>query len=104
MEGPLSYPRRNGEPVFDAPWQSRAFGMVVGLHNAGLYPWDDFKALLINEISAGPCANAPPDSLEYYYQWVAAFMRLLEAKGILSADELTARSSEFKSGLRQDVY
>ena len=60
MDGELAYPRKNGEPVFEAPWQSRAFGMVVGLHKAGLYPWDEFKELLIDEIAAGPCAAARP--------------------------------------------
>jgi hypothetical protein len=53
MDGTLAYPRRNGEPVFDAPWQSRAFGMVVSLHTDGKYPWNDFKARLIDAIADG---------------------------------------------------
>jgi nitrile hydratase accessory protein len=104
MAGELAYPRKNGEPIFEAPWQSRAFGMVVGLHKAGLYPWDDFKELLIEEIAAGPCADAPPDSPEYYYQWVAAFLRLLVKKDILTEHEIAARSAEFRTGIREDVY
>jgi nitrile hydratase accessory protein len=104
MAGELAYPRKNGEPIFEAPWQSRAFGMVVGLHKVGLYPWDDFKELLIEEIAAGPCAAAPPDSPEYYYQWVAAFLRLLVKKDILTEHEIAARSAEFRTGIRQDVY
>jgi nitrile hydratase accessory protein len=104
MDGDLAYPRKNGEPVFDAPWQSRAFGMVVRLHTAGLYPWDEFKALLIDEISSGPCASAPPDSPEYYYQWVDAFSRLLVTKGIVSPGEMTERIDQFRNGIRQEVY
>ena len=104
MEGDLSYPRKNGEPVFDAPWQSRAFGMVVGLHTAGLYSWDDFKELLITEIANGSCTAAPAGSPEYYYQWMEAFSRLLVTKGILTDDEIEDRISEFKTGIRQDVY
>lgn len=104
MEGALSYPRKNGEPVFEAPWQSRAFGMVVGLHKAGLYPWDDFKALLIVEIASGQCQSAPTGSSEYYYQWMEAFSRLLVAKGILTREELHRRIDEFQTGVRQDVY
>jgi nitrile hydratase accessory protein len=104
MDGDLAYPRKNGEPVFDAPWQSRAFGMVVGLHTAGLYPWDDFKDLLIDEIAAGPCAAAPAGSPEYYYQWVDAFCRLLVSKGIISGEEMADRTEQFRIGVRQDVF
>jgi len=65
MSGTVAYPRKNGEPVFDAPWQSRAFGMVVRLHTAGVYPWDDFKTLLIDEISKQPCHDGPLDSTQF---------------------------------------
>jgi nitrile hydratase accessory protein len=104
MEGTLAYPRRNGEPVFDSPWQSRAFGMVVSLHTAGKYPWNDFKDRLINAIAGGPCPDAPEGTPDYYYHWVAAFTRLLVEKGLLSEDELAEREQEFLSGRRQQVY
>ncbi len=104
MEGTLAYPRQNGEPVFDAPWQSRAFGMVVSLHTAGRYPWNDFKERLIGAIAAGPCPDVPADTPDYYYHWVAAFCRLLVEKGILTEEELDGREHEFLSGRRQQVY
>jgi nitrile hydratase accessory protein len=104
MDGEVAYPRKNGEPVFDAPWQSRAFGMVVGLHTAGHYPWNDFKALLIDEISAGECAAAPAGTPEYYYQWVEAFERLLAAKGLVGEIEIAERAEQFRTGIRQEVY
>lgn len=104
MDGALSYPRRNGEPVFDAPWQSRAFGMVVGLHTAGLYPWDDFKELLIQEVAASSGVAGPAGSADYYVQWVDAFSRLLVAKGILAPDEIAQRTAQFRTGVRQEVY
>lgn len=102
MTGAVAYPRKNGEPVFEAPWQSRAFGMVVGLHTAGLFPWDDFKTLLIEEVAAG--AKGSPEEGHYYHQWIRAFWRLLVAKGILSEAEMAARREEFLTGHRQDVY
>lgn len=104
MSGSIAYPRKNGEPVFDAPWQSRAFGMVVRLHTAGLYPWDDFKALLIDEIAKQPCHEGPLDSTQYYLQWVNAFWRLLVSKGLLSEEEMKTRANEFQVGIRQEVY
>jgi len=104
MEGAVAYPRKNGEPVFDAPWQSRAFGMVVHLHTSGMYPWDEFKRRLIDVIAAGPCASAPPDTSEYYYQWVEAFWKLLIEMKILSEQEMEERTKEFQNGARQEVY
>lgn len=104
MDGELAYPRSNGEPVFAAPWQSRAFGMVVDLHKAGRYPWDEFKERLIQEISAGRPADVPADASEYYYQWVEAFSRLLVETGLLLESEIAAREHEFQTGVRQDVY
>jgi nitrile hydratase accessory protein len=104
MDGALAYPRSNGEPVFAAPWQSRAFGMVVDLHKSGRFPWDEFKERLIQEIGAGRPADVPTDASEYYYQWVKAFTRLLVETGLLEETELAEREHEFQTGVRQEVY
>ena len=32
MSGQAALPRKNGELVFDEPWQGRVFGMAVALH------------------------------------------------------------------------
>jgi nitrile hydratase accessory protein len=104
MDGELAYPRSNGEPVFAAPWQSRAFGMVVDLHKAGQFPWDEFKRRLIAEIHAGRPEDVPADASEYYYQWVQAFSRLVVETGLLQESEITAREREFQTGIRQEVF
>jgi len=104
LTGHVAYPRKNGEPVFDAPWQSRAFGMVVSLHKAGVFPWDEFKVLLIEEVANGSCAGAPPESAEYYQQWMKAFWRLLIDKNLLDEAEMKLRMDEFATGARQEVY
>jgi nitrile hydratase accessory protein len=104
MDGALAYPRSNGEPVFAAPWQSRAFGMVVDLHKSGQYPWDKFKERLIQEIAAGRPADVPADASEYYYQWVQAFSRLLIETGLLQETEIAKREHEFQTGVRQEVF
>ena len=40
----------NGEVVFDAPWQSRVFGMARALCEQGLFTWDEFREQLILQI------------------------------------------------------
>ncbi len=52
LGGSTAVPRRNGELVFDAPWQGRVFGMAVALSDAGLFPWEEFRQALIREVAA----------------------------------------------------
>ena len=73
-------PRRNGELVFDAPWQGRVFGMAVALSERGLFPWEEFRQALIREIAA---AEARGGEFRYYDAWLAAFERVLAGRGVL---------------------
>ena len=52
--GPGAPPRRNGELVFEAPWQGRAFGMCIALLERAGVGWDAFRAFLIEEIEEEP--------------------------------------------------
>ena len=51
MSGAIAMPRSNGELVFDAPWQSRAFGMAVSLSRAGYFSWDA-RIVTVNPLRA----------------------------------------------------
>jgi nitrile hydratase accessory protein len=90
MDGDAALPRRNGELVFEAPWESRAFGMVLALHEGGAFDWDDFRDRLIAEIGAQP----EDDGTQYYERWLAAFERLLGERGVLEDAEVAARVRE----------
>ncbi len=107
MEEAIAPPRKNGELVFDAPWESRAFGMVMVLHQQSVYRWPEFSDRLAAEISAqseGLHAEqvlpVPPDAgTRYYEQWLSSLEKLLIEKGIVSPDELEARTAEFAAGM-----
>ena len=83
-------PRKNGELVFAAPWEGRAFGLVVALHERQLYDWEEFRGRLIAEIGRADVAGEPSS---YYERWLAAFERLLVEKGLVAQAELDARSA-----------
>ena len=96
VEGPDAPPRCNGELVFAAPWESRAFGIAVGLHERGVFEWQEFRELLIDEIRAWERAHPDGDGdYSYYARWLAALERLLARKGLCSEAELEARRSTF---------
>jgi nitrile hydratase accessory protein len=89
-DGPTALPRRNGELVFEAPWESRAFGVAIALHDAGAIDFEAFRAQLIAEIGRVGSAD---DAAAYYECWLGALERVLLEHGILSAAELEARSA-----------
>jgi nitrile hydratase accessory protein len=90
MPGPAALPRRNGELVFEAPWQSRAFGMAVALHGARAFDWVDFQRRLVEEIAAWERDHDDLGSWSYYERWVRSFERLLLEEGLVTGDELAA--------------
>ena len=92
LAGPAAPPRRNGELVFEAPWESRLFGLTLALCEAGLFEWEEFRRLLIEEIGAFDAAGSAPETWSYYARWEAAFERLLAAKGVCAPAELEDRT------------
>jgi nitrile hydratase accessory protein len=101
MTGSEAMPRKNGELMFEAPWQGRALGMAVALNEGKVYDWDEFRAELIALIGAAE-SNGDPSS--YYERWVAAFERLLAEKGLMTATEIEERAFAFEFGERDEVF
>ena len=93
MTGAAAPPRRNGELVFDAPWQGRAFGMAVGIVERLGLEWKAFQQRLIAEIAAHP--EEP-----YYDCWVAAVERLVLDSGAVTAGEMEASREAVRAQAR----
>jgi nitrile hydratase accessory protein len=92
-------PSKDGEPVFQAPWEARAFAMAVTLFEQRHYTWREFQDRLIAEIAA-PGASADPEQSSiagYYEHWLSALEKLLSEKGLVMADVLEAKVSELAS-------
>ena len=90
-------PRANGELVFEAPWQSRVFGVAVALHELGLLDFEEFRARLIDEIQGWQAAH--PGSAEgwgYYERWLAALERTLAERGWLQPEDVEARAAAIR--------
>jgi len=90
-------PRDNGELVFDAPWESRAFGMAVALNESGKYEWAEFVNNLADEIKSDPA-----EERTYYEKWLHSLADLAVERGIISEAELDQRTHEYATGARND--
>jgi len=103
LDGAAAPPMQNGELVFDAPWQGRAFGMARGMAERGIYAWDDFRDRLIAEIGAFDRdaeaivrrGGAAPE-FRYYEHFLRALETLLVERAILVRGELGARVHAFE--------
>ncbi len=90
-EGQAAPPRRNGELVFSAPWESRLFGLTMSLHRAGLFEWEEFRQRLIAAIARWESGGSAAGAWSYYRCWHAALEDLLTAKGLCGATDVAAR-------------
>jgi nitrile hydratase accessory protein len=90
ISGPAAIPRRNGEPVFNEPWESRIFGAAVALCERRLFEWDEFRERLIAEIASADAeaqvSAQPPRA--YYEHFLSTLERLLIDKGICASTEI----------------
>jgi hypothetical protein len=67
----LDLPRRNGEPAFDAPWQSTVFALAAAvIEHAFGGDREPFRQQLIKAIAAEP--DRP-----YWESWTAALEALV---------------------------
>jgi nitrile hydratase len=72
------------EPVFHAPWERRAFAVMLAVFASGLYNVDEFRHAIER--------MDPADYLRssYYEHWLHALETLLVEKGAIGASELSA--------------
>ena len=93
-------PRDADGPVFRAPWEAQAFGLVLALHQRGLFSWKEWTERLSTEIAAVKAHGETDDGSGYYALWLAALERLATDKGLVLADELAVRKEEWDRAAR----
>jgi len=104
IEGPAAPPRRNGELVFQEPWEGRAFGLAVALRDQGVFEWDTFRSRLIAAIAQAdrlPAGEARPG---YYETWLAALQKVLADSGVVTPSEIEHRVRQFATGERDIAH
>ena len=98
MDGAAAPPRRNGELVFEAPWQSRMFGLCAAIvetcFNGDREP---FRQQLIAAIAAEP-------ERPYWDSWTVALQRLVLEAGLIDEFAVQARLGHASAETTLDVY
>jgi nitrile hydratase accessory protein len=91
IEGAAAPPRSNGELVFAAPWESRAFGLAMALNDAGLFEWEAFRQQLMAAVAR---AEATGGEFSYYRCWLEALQTLLDTEGLVDLASVEERTAE----------
>lgn len=89
IEGPAAPPRSNGELVFAEPWESRAFGLAMALHDGGLFEWEVFRQQLIAAVARAESAGG---KFSYYHCWLEALQTLLDREGLVDLASVEERA------------
>lgn len=101
-EGIAAPPRDNGEVIFDAPWQSRAFGLAAALVEDGRLAWSDFQTGLIAQVGKADAIGADTGQPEIYWNcWLETLGDLTaqthtdDAGPMLDPDRWSLRCEEY---------
>ena len=79
---------RDGEgAVFAAPWEAKAFALVVLLHQRGHFDWQTWVHALATEVAQD---RSRAQETPYFLLWLAAAEQLVTARGLLDAGQLVA--------------
>jgi nitrile hydratase accessory protein len=65
-------------PVFNEPWEARAFAMTVALHERGLFTWPQWAEALSRHIALAQAAGDADLGDTYYQHWLRALESLVK--------------------------
>lgn len=82
-------------PVFNAPWEARAFAMTLSLYEQGLFTWAEWAQCLSQAIRDAQSAGDPDRGDTYYHHWLTALERMSARKRLLTIGMLEQRQNEW---------
>jgi nitrile hydratase subunit beta len=91
MQGFGAVEREDHEPVFHAPWEGAVLAMMRAGGARGLYNIDEFRHA-IERMKPARYLSAT-----YYEKWLDGITRLLTEKGVLTEEQMAARTEFFSS-------
>jgi len=71
-------PLQGDGPVFNEPWEARAFAMTLALHERGVFTWPQWAAALSREIDRAHASGDADLGDTYYQHWLLALESLVK--------------------------
>ena len=92
-----SIPRDSDGPVFREPWEAQAFAMTLALHEQGVFSWNEWAAVLGDEIKRAQARGDPDTGDTYYHHWLSALERVIAEKGVTDIGRLARTREAWKN-------
>ena len=93
----LYQPKDADGPIFKAPCEATAFGLVLALHKAGTFTWPEWASYLTGAIEAAQARGDADIGDTYYEHWLTALEALAQNKKLTGLAELLQRKDEWES-------
>lgn len=90
-------PHDEGGPVFNAPWEAKAFAMTLDLHKHGVFDWSDWCETLGAEIRAAQAAGDPDLGDTYYKHWLSALEKMITKQDVADEAHLLAVKEDWRA-------
>ena len=89
-------PRDSEGPVFNQPWEAKAFALAVRLSEAGCFSWPEWVKIFSREIKAAQDSGDPDLGDTYYRHWLNALERICIAKGLVDGEVMGRRKADWR--------
>jgi len=89
-------PRDKDGPVFNQPWEAKAFALAVHLSEAGCFTWPEWVRVFSREIKAAQERGDQDLGDTYYQHWLNALERVCAAKGLVGSEDLQRRKATWR--------
>ncbi len=89
-------PRDQDGPVFNQPWEAKAFALAVRLSEAGCFTWPEWVKIFSQEIKTAQEQGDPDLGDTYYQHWLNALERICTAKGLVGSEDMHRRKATWR--------
>ena len=89
-------PRDQDGPVFNQPWEAKAFALAVRLSDAGCFTWPEWVKIFSQEIKMAQEQGDPDLGDTYYQHWLNALERICAAKGLVGSEDMHTRKATWR--------
>ena len=89
-------PRDQEGPVFNQPWEAKAFALAVRLSEAGCFTWPEWVRIFSQEIKAAQERGDPDLGDTYNQHWLNALERICAAKDLVGCEDMRRRKATWR--------